>query len=84
MKGFLAWFKSSTKIKKWIFLILLGIILACYGFAQILVTNELSFADIAKIVVVFVIRIYICYFRNNLYSKKNIRIINRRQSKKRK
>ena len=55
MKGFFSWFKSSTKIKRWIFLILVGIILACYGFAQILVINELSFSDIAKIVAIFVV-----------------------------
>ena len=55
MKGFFAWFKSSAKVKRWLFLILLGIILACYGFAQILVINELSFSDIARVVAVFVI-----------------------------
>ena len=55
MKGFFTWFKSSTKIKRWIFLILIGIILTCYGFAQILVVNELSFTDIAKIVAIFVV-----------------------------
>ena len=82
MKGFFTWFKSSTKIKRWIFLILLGIILACYGFAQVLVTNELSFKDIAKIVAVFVIRIYFCYFGNSIYSKKNIRAFYRRKPKK--
>ena len=55
MKGFFTWFKSSTKIKRWIFLILIGIVLACYGFAQILVINELSFEEIGKIVAVFVV-----------------------------
>lgn len=34
---------------------MVGIILACYGFAQILVINELSFTDIAKIVAIFVV-----------------------------
>ncbi len=28
------WFKSSNKMKRWIFLILIGIILACYGLAE--------------------------------------------------
>ena len=39
MKGFLTWFKGSTKLKRWIFLILIGIILSCFGFANILVTD---------------------------------------------
>lgn len=55
MKGILHWFKSSTKMKRWIFLILVGIILACYGLAEVLVLKEVSFAEIGKIVVIFVI-----------------------------
>ena len=37
MKGLLQWFKSSSKMKRWMFLILLGIILVCYGISKILV-----------------------------------------------
>ncbi|MBR3002375.1 MAG: uridine diphosphate-N-acetylglucosamine-binding protein YvcK [Clostridia bacterium] len=55
MRGILHWFKSSTKMKRWIFLILVGIILACYGLAEILVLKEVSFMEIGKIVVIFVI-----------------------------
>ena len=55
MKGILQWFKSSTKMKRWIFLVLIGIILACYGLAQILVLKEVSFIKVGKIVVIFVI-----------------------------
>ena len=55
MKGFFHWFKSSTKMKRWMLLILVGIILACYGIAEILVLNEVSFKGVAKIVVSFVI-----------------------------
>jgi len=36
-------------------MILLGIVLACYGVATILVTKEMSFIDIGKIVAVFVV-----------------------------
>ena len=55
MKGFLTWFKGSTKLKRWIFLILIGIILSCFGFANILVTDEMTFQQMAKIVVIFVL-----------------------------
>ena len=56
MKGFFRWFSSSTKMKRWMFLILLGIVLACYGICQIMVSKELnSIWEVAKIIVSFVI-----------------------------
>lgn len=55
MKGILNWFKSSSKIKRWILLILVGMILTCYGIAKILVQKEMEFIDAGKVVVTFVI-----------------------------
>ena len=55
MKGFWHWFKSSSKMKRWMFLILLGIILACYGLAEILVMKEISFQEVGKVIVIFVV-----------------------------
>ena len=55
MNGFMHWFKSSTKMKRWVFLILIGIILCCYGIAEILVLKEISFQEVGKIVAIFVI-----------------------------
>lgn len=55
MKGFMQWFKSSNKMKRWMFLILIGILLACYGLAKILVMKEISFEDVGKVVVIFVL-----------------------------
>lgn len=49
------WFKASSKMKRWIFLILIGIILACYGLAEILVTKEISFQEVGKVIAIFVI-----------------------------
>ena len=55
MKGFFRWFKGSTKIKRWIFVILIGIALVCYGFSKILVTTEISSINqILNIVITFV------------------------------
>lgn len=55
MNGFMQWFKSSNKMKRWMFLILIGIILMCYGIAETLILKEMSFAELAKIIVVFVV-----------------------------
>lgn len=55
MKGILQWLKSSSKMKRWIFLILIGIILTCYGISEILVEKEMEFADAGKVIIVFVV-----------------------------
>ena len=57
MKSFFGWLKNSTKIKRWIFLMLIGMVLACYGFAQIIVVDRLVLEDIIKIVITFVVGI---------------------------
>ena len=55
MKGIWNWLKSSSKMKRWIFVILVGIVLTCYGIAEILVQKEMEFSHAGKIIVVFVI-----------------------------
>ena len=55
MNGFIKWFDSKSKLKRWMLLILIGVILMCYGTAEVLVLKEMSFAELAKIVVVFII-----------------------------
>ena len=55
MKGFFKWFKANTKMKRWVLLILIGIILCCYGIAEILVLKEISFQEVGKIVAIFVV-----------------------------
>ena len=49
------WFKASNKMKRWMFLILVGIILACYGLAEIIVMKEISFQEVGKVIAVFVV-----------------------------
>lgn len=53
--GFMQWFKSSTKMKRWMFLILVGIMLACYGLAEILVMKEMDFLEVGKVIFTFVV-----------------------------
>lgn len=55
MKGFFNWFKQSAKMKRWLFIILLGIVLTCYGISNVLVLNEVSFEEIFKIIAIFVV-----------------------------
>lgn len=55
MKSFLEWFKASTKVKRWILLIIFGVILTCYGIAKILVSEEITFFELGKTIVIFVI-----------------------------
>lgn len=55
MNGLMQWFKASSKMKRWMFLILIGIILACYGLAKILVMKEISFQEVGKVIAIFVV-----------------------------
>lgn len=55
MKGFFSWFKSEAKMKRWILLILIGVILSCYGMSNLLVSKELGFSSLAQIILSFVI-----------------------------
>lgn len=54
MKGFFEWFKASTKVKRWMLLILLGIVLTCYGFSKVLVLEKLEFLELLPIIFMFV------------------------------
>ena len=54
MKSFFFFFKSSTKMKRWIFTILVGVTLICYAFSKLLVTEVMGFRELAKIIVMFV------------------------------
>lgn len=58
MKGFFRWFRSGAKMKRWILLILLGMLIAFYGVAKILEgegEGRLDFAPLAQYVVFFVV-----------------------------
>ena len=55
MKKFLSWFKNSTKIKRWMFIILIGIVLTCFGFSKILTSNKLELLDLITVIGAFTI-----------------------------
>lgn len=55
MNGFFKWFKSSTKMKRWIFLILVGVVFLLFAISNLLVIKELDFNKVGKIVISFII-----------------------------
>ena len=55
MKKFLKKIIGNNKIKRWILLTIIGMVLICYGFAKIFVAEELFFKDILKIVLTFIV-----------------------------
>ena len=56
MKGIFVWLKDSSKMKRWIMLILIGVVFASFGMANILVSQEsITFMQAIKIIVYFVI-----------------------------
>lgn len=69
MNGFFKWFKSSTKMKRWIFLILVGIVFLLFAISNILVIKELDFNKIGKIVVSFIIG-FVCIIIGIVYIQK--------------
>ena len=71
MKGFFKWFKSGTKMKRWMFLILVGILLACYASAEVLGMKELSFIEVGKIILIFVIG-FVSIIVGLIYSQKRV------------
>ena len=51
MKGLKELFKNSSKMKRWVFLIIIGVILVSYGIANIITSqNAITFKYAAKII----------------------------------
>ena len=75
MKGFMHWFKSSTKMKRWMFLILIGIVLACYGIAEILVLKEMSFREFGKVIGIFVVGFLCIVFGLIFLNKRTLEVL---------
>ena len=52
--GFFKWFTSKAKMKRWMFLILIGVVLVGYGISNVLYFDTLGFVEILKIVLPFI------------------------------
>ncbi len=55
MKGFIEWFKPNARIKRWVILILIGIVLTCYGMSEIIVMEELEPIQLLLIIISFIV-----------------------------
>ena len=56
MKKIFEWFKDSSKMKRWMMLILVGVVFASFGMANIIVsTDSITFKHAAKIIIYFVV-----------------------------
>lgn len=76
MKGFFKWLKKSTKIKRWIFLIIIAVALTCFGFSKVLTTAEISsISQIVEIVVPFVIGFVLLVLGIVFIQKRNLEIL---------
>ena len=70
MKGIFSWFKDSSKMKRWMMLILIGVIFASFGMASMIVSTEaITFWQAAKIIVYFVIG-FTCIILGLIYLNK--------------
>lgn len=75
MKKFFSWFKNSTKIKRWMFLILIGIVLTCFGFSKVLTSQELGLKELLQIVVSFVTG-FTCFVLGIVYiQRRNLELL---------
>ena len=75
MKGIFHWFKDSSKMKRWIMLILVGVVLVSYGMANMIVSTEaITFKQAAKIIIYFVIG-FTCVVLGLIYiNKRNMEL----------
>ncbi len=71
MKGLLKWFKSGTRMKRWMFVILVGVILLCYGIATIIDMKEISVLNFILIIVLSVIG-FMLVVVGIIYSQKRV------------
>ena len=75
MKGIFYWFKDSSKMKRWIMLILVGVVFASFGMANLITHNEsITFMQAAKIIAYFVIG-FTCVVLGIIYiNKRNMEL----------
>ena len=75
MKSFLEWFRGSTKVKRWMFLILLGVVLTCYAFTKVFVNDEMDFFELGQIIGLFVLGFIFVILGLIFIQKRNLEIL---------
>lgn len=75
MKGFFRWFKANTKMKRWIILIIIAIVLCCYGMAEVLISKQMEFGELAKVVVIFALGFILIVYSIIAIQKRTLEIL---------
>lgn len=75
MKGFFKWFTNGAKMKRWMLLIIIGIVLACYGMSLLLTSSQLGFQELAKIIVSFVIGFTLVIIGNIFMQRRTLELL---------
>ena len=71
MKGIFKWLKNSARMKRWMLIILIGIVLACIGISKIMVAKTISFVGVGKVIALFVVG-FVCIILGLIYSQKRV------------
>ena len=75
MKGFFKWCKNSAKMKRWMIMIVIGIVLACYGMSNILTQKQLQFGDLVRVIISFVIGFAFVIIGNIFMQKRTLELL---------
>ena len=75
MKSFFKWLKATSKIKRWILLTIIGMVLVCYGIAIIIDNKTLNTEDIVKIAICFVVGFVSIVFSMYRIQKRTLEIL---------
>lgn len=71
MLGIFKWFKSGTRMKRWMFVIIVGIILLCYGIATIIDMKEMSVLNLLLTIGISIVG-FILIVVGIIYSQKRV------------
>ncbi|MCI9366569.1 MAG: uridine diphosphate-N-acetylglucosamine-binding protein YvcK [Clostridia bacterium] len=71
MLGIFKWFKSGTRMKRWMFVIIIGIILLCFGIATIIDMKELSILNLILTIAISIMG-FIMVIVGIIYSQKRV------------
>lgn len=71
MKKILKLIIGNKKTKRWILLTIIGMLLTCYEFAKILVTDRLELTELVKIVILFIIG-FTCFILGLVFLQRRI------------
>ena len=71
MKKIIKLIIGNKKTKRWILLIIIGMLLTCYEFAKILVTDRLELTELVKIAILFIIG-FTCFILGLVFLQRRI------------